>query len=278
MQTPTPTSFLARIVLHYTEDSNEYAQFRTLMNGLGFLKSIHRPNEYGVNRHYSLPGGTFFFDATHPLNQFKGFITLEECYTHINSAVESLMRGKGSKEKAANTPASVFVATTGNNLKFSGLQIPLVRRGISWKQKTVKLARYITPPPFISVPGNELNLLARIVLHRLDRHDSYEGFHDIMTDLGFTKYITGFDTRTQQRVFHELPNGLYYFDAAVQRSKSRVHTLKSAYEAVSAAVVAATKDEATYVQDSNNPPSVVVVMADRAAWNGLPVAAPTPAA
>jgi hypothetical protein len=131
MATISP-SYTARVVLHRTDGSDDYTDLHVLLEQQGFKRIITADDD----KQYKLPAGTYFFDATAPLNTYQGY-TLEKAYQAVEMAVAEVMRDERRYIQDANTPPSIFVVQSDVAI-WSGLKaVPrLQRRTIQGRQSS----------------------------------------------------------------------------------------------------------------------------------------------
>jgi hypothetical protein len=106
----------------------------------------------------------------------------------------------------------------------------------------------------------------------VDGTDDYPELHAEMEKIGFVRTIkdTGGPGIAGTNEVYKLPGGLYFFD-----KKEAVNTFRNyasaaeAYNAIAKAVGKVVADDKIYVQDVNDPPSVLVTNADDITWSGF---------
>lgn len=116
-------TFIARVVLHRTDGSDDYTDFHAEMKAIDFEQTIH--GHYLATKektHRKLPGGTYVFDHERPGNQ-QSKLTLQEHFDKIKAAVQKVMADEKTYIKRANNPPSIFlVEAASGGLEWAGLK------------------------------------------------------------------------------------------------------------------------------------------------------------
>ena len=103
--------FLARVVLHRVDGSDDYTELHGEMDDLGFSQYITgSKTSSGSEEEHKLPNGLYYHDSQYVLNPFIKH-TLQEAYNSINAIVKDIV-AKNSAMYQANKPPTVFVIET----------------------------------------------------------------------------------------------------------------------------------------------------------------------
>ncbi|RZJ94737.1 MAG: hypothetical protein EOO60_02365 [Hymenobacter sp.] len=101
-------NYLARVVMHRIDDSDDYIELHAEMQSIGF-------NQYVSNRDprfnpvtVKMPPGTYFFDDSIPRNKDK-FALVDEAYDAVLKVVDKVVEDKTKYIHDANHPPSVLV-------------------------------------------------------------------------------------------------------------------------------------------------------------------------
>ena len=100
--------FIARVVLHHTDSSDDYTDLHAEMETRGFSRTISNNSQ----ARYRLPPGEYFFEST--------LYTTNQVADLARAAVAAVMTDENIKVKAANKTPSVLV-TSSNDISWSGL-------------------------------------------------------------------------------------------------------------------------------------------------------------
>lgn len=108
---PEPKAgYIARVVLHRVDGSEDYEDFHEVMEGKGFLRTINGISDAKIKVVNSLPGGMYYFDSN--IHSDKAFPNLIAAYDSVKDAVAQVMKKAERYVQDSNTPPSVFVIET----------------------------------------------------------------------------------------------------------------------------------------------------------------------
>ena len=105
-------SYIVRVVLHHTDSSNDYTDLHAEMAKQEFKQTITGKDDNGKEEVCDLPGGMY--------SLLENNTTVKEVHARASKAVAEVMKDEKASVKAANKPASVFVAQT-TALRWTGL-------------------------------------------------------------------------------------------------------------------------------------------------------------
>jgi hypothetical protein len=101
-------NYLARVVLHRTDGSDDYTDLHTEMDNRGFSQRLSNYDPRFPSSTVQLPGGTYFFDAARPMNRAKNY-SLDEAYKAVQAAISTVMLDEKQYIKDYNNPPTLLV-------------------------------------------------------------------------------------------------------------------------------------------------------------------------
>lgn len=101
--------YLARIVLHRIDDSDDYTELHDEMEKIGFRKTAINYDPRFAHNAIKMPPGTYLFDSKLPVNTHR-CSTLDDAYDAVNKAVNNVTADETVYIRRANNPPTVLVA------------------------------------------------------------------------------------------------------------------------------------------------------------------------
>ncbi|MCA8830506.1 hypothetical protein [Hymenobacter pini] len=108
-------SYIARVVLHRTDGSDDYADLHAEMLKIGFRRDIEDQEKVK----YRLPSGTYHYDVARPVSGVQ-HRSIDAVYNSVKAAIEKVMEDETLYIRQANRPPSILISQA-DETTWSGL-------------------------------------------------------------------------------------------------------------------------------------------------------------